>query len=213
MSAHWNDALVLNQRNDAKLFENPPIVLFSVDEPFNAHASPAWSVGDEIFFEFVDSPNANSGMFSLAHFCGRAHAWPFGQLGIGRFNSLAKSLCYIQTGIFSEVNVVNDEVPPSGGALNGACHRSGSFRFLADQFKSLTLHCIEVFFGGGHVIAAFFGFIKEHFQASIEMLVEWERIAALNPLEDPRFGFQQFGNEGVSVRVPARIHLLVNEIF
>jgi len=45
------------------------------------------------------------------------------------------------------------------------------------------------------------------------MLVEWERIAALNPLEDPRFGFQQFGNEGVSVRVPARIHLLVNEIF
>jgi len=184
-----------------------------MDEAFNAYASPAWFVGDEIFLEFADAPNANARVFSLAQFDGGTHARHLGQLGIGRFNGLAKSLCYIQTGIFSEVNVVNDEVPPSGGALNGACHRSGSFRFLADQFKSLTLHCIEVFFGGGHVIAAFFGFIKEHFQASIEMLVEWERIAALNPLEDPRFGFQQFGNEGVSVRVPARIHLLVNEIF
>ena len=89
MSAHWNDAFVLNQRNDAKLFENPPIVLFSVDEPFNAHASPAWSVGDEIFFEFVDSPNANSGVFSLAQFDGGTHARSVGHRPIQRLGEIA----------------------------------------------------------------------------------------------------------------------------
>ena len=56
-------ALALDQRNDAKLFENPPIVLFGVDEPFNAHAFPAGFVGDEIFLEFADSPNPNSRMW------------------------------------------------------------------------------------------------------------------------------------------------------
>lgn len=63
-AACWNDALFLISGMNAKLFENPPIVLFGVDESFNAYTSAAWSVGDEIFFEFADSPNANSRMFS-----------------------------------------------------------------------------------------------------------------------------------------------------
>lgn len=63
-------------------------------------------------------------MFSLAHFCLGAHARHLGQLGIGRLNGLAKSFRYIQTGVFSEVNLVNDEVPPGGGTLDGTSHRS-----------------------------------------------------------------------------------------
>ena len=53
-----------------------------------------------------------------------AHARHLGQLGIGRFNGLAKSFRHIQTGVFSEVNVVNDEVPPGGRTLDGASHHS-----------------------------------------------------------------------------------------
>jgi len=44
-------------------------------------------------------------------------------LGIGRFNRLTKSFRYIQTGVFSEINIMNNEVPPGGGRLDGPSHQ------------------------------------------------------------------------------------------
>ena len=45
-----------------------------------------------------------------------------GQLGEGGLNSLTKPLCYIETGVFSEVNVVGNKVPPSGRTLDRTGH-------------------------------------------------------------------------------------------
>jgi len=118
------------------LFENPRIVLFSMDEAHNFHARPARFIGDEVFLEFADSPNANSRMFSLAHSCGCAHA-----------------------GVISEINIMNDKVPPGGGTLDGANHRLRGLSSFADPFKGLTFHGIEILSGRRHAIATFLRFI------------------------------------------------------
>jgi len=56
--------------SDVNLFENPPIVLFGVDEPFDTYASAARFVGNEIFLKLADPPNTNSGMFRWRTFAG-----------------------------------------------------------------------------------------------------------------------------------------------
>ena len=192
-------------------FQYTLIILFCVDQTLYSDAVLVWTVRDQVAAETTNGPKADLGIFRLAKFVGRSQAGVLRQLGVGTFHGLAKTLRGREACMFQQVGVVDQEVAPGGGALNGTGHLGGFA--VARQLLCFALHGVEVC--GRHlaVMTAPLAFVQQSFQTAIEMLVQRKRLTAAGAPKKFGLGSQQVFDELIGACVVSFVYLLLDEVF
>jgi hypothetical protein len=182
-----------------------------MDQPLDRDTISPRTIRDEIAFKAPDLPKTNPGVFSCAHLTRRSHARHACDLRIGRFDGFTKAPCRVKAAMFGQIRIVDDEIPPGGRALHGACHGLGRISF-ADEIESFTLHGVEfppIYFG---IIAAPLRLIEESLQSAVEVFVYGNGFAAGGPFEYFGFGADEFRNKSARIGEAAGAYLPLDEI-
>ena len=98
-------------------------------------------------------------MVPLSDFSGNPHRRHAGKLVVRPFDGLTKTLSRFEAGVLCQVDVMDDEILPRGGALYDPRHALWRLT-TAQDFQALALHGVELVLGDFDVGAALLGLIE-----------------------------------------------------